>query len=103
MSASGDATLRLIAGGDVAPVNTDLVPNYADVFPALKNQPFNSVDGQMYGIPHGRGANILMWRTDKIKPAPDSWGVRVRPGLASTRARSRPTTARSTSPTPRCT
>jgi putative spermidine/putrescine transport system substrate-binding protein len=75
VSASGDATLRLIAGGDVAPVNTDLVPNYADVFDALKNQPFNSVDGQMYGIPHGRGANLLMWRTDKVKPAPDSWGA----------------------------
>src|SRR3954452_9090064 len=75
VSASGDATLRLIAGGDVAPVNTDLVPNYADVFESLKNQPFNSVDGQMYGIPHGRGANLLMWRTDKVKPAPDSWGA----------------------------
>ena len=75
VSASGDATLRLIAGGDVAPVNTDLVKNYADVFAALKNQPFNSVDGQMYGIPHGRGANLLMWRSDKIKQAPDSWGA----------------------------
>ena len=38
VSASGDATLRLIAGGDVAPVNTDLIPNYADVFPALKDR-----------------------------------------------------------------
>jgi putative spermidine/putrescine transport system substrate-binding protein len=75
VSASGDATLRLIAGGDVAPVNTALVPNYADVFPGLKDQPFNSVDGQMYGIPHGRGANILMWRTDKVKPAPTSWSA----------------------------
>jgi putative spermidine/putrescine transport system substrate-binding protein len=75
VSASGDATLRLIAGGDVAPVNTRLVPNYADVFAGLKNQPFNSVDGQMYGIPHGRGANILMWRTDKVNPAPDSWSA----------------------------
>ena len=37
MSASGDATLRLIDGGDVAPVNTDLIPNYADVFPFLKD------------------------------------------------------------------
>ena len=80
VSASGDATLRLIAGGDVAPVNTDLVPNYADVFPALKDQPCNSVDGQMYGIPHGRGANLLMWRTDKVKPAPDSLGRGLRPG-----------------------
>ena len=44
VSASGDATLRLIAGGDVAPVNTDLIPNYADVFEGLKNKPWNSVD-----------------------------------------------------------
>jgi putative spermidine/putrescine transport system substrate-binding protein len=75
VSASGDATLRLIAGGDVAPVNTDLIPNYADVFEGLKDQPHNSVDGQMYGVPHGRGANLLMWRTDIVKPAPDSWSV----------------------------
>jgi putative spermidine/putrescine transport system substrate-binding protein len=75
VSASGDATLRLIAGGDVAPVNTDLVPNYADVYPGLKNQPFNSVNGQMYGIPHGRGANILMWRSDKISTPLDSWAA----------------------------
>jgi putative spermidine/putrescine transport system substrate-binding protein len=75
VSASGDATLRLIAGGDVVPINTNLVPNYKDVYPGLKDQPFNSVDGQMYGIPHGRGANILMWRTDKVKPAPTSWSA----------------------------
>jgi putative spermidine/putrescine transport system substrate-binding protein len=75
VSASGDATLRLIAGGDVAPVNTELIPNYADVFDALKDQPWNTVDGQAYGVPHGRGANLLMWRDDKVSPAPDSWGA----------------------------
>ena len=75
VSASGDATLRLIAAGDVAPVNTDLIPNYADVFEGLKDQPHNSVDGQMYGVPHGRGANLLMWRTDMVDPAPTSWSV----------------------------
>jgi putative spermidine/putrescine transport system substrate-binding protein len=75
VSASGDATLRLIAGGDVAPVNTDLVPNYKDVFDALKDQPFNTVDGVNYGIPHGRGANLLMYNKEVVKPAPDSWGV----------------------------
>ena len=36
VSASGDATLRLIAGGDVAPVNFDLIPNYTDVFGASR-------------------------------------------------------------------
>jgi putative spermidine/putrescine transport system substrate-binding protein len=73
VSASGDASLRLIAAGDVAPVNTDLVPNYADVQPFLKDRDWNSVDGQMYGIPHGWGANLLMWRTDVVDPAPTSW------------------------------
>ncbi len=75
VSASGDASLRLIAAGDVAPVNLDLVPNYADVFDGLKLKPWNSVNKVPYGIPHGRGANLLMYRTDIVKPAPDSWGA----------------------------
>lgn len=79
VSASGDATLRLIYAGDVAPVNTDLVPNYATVVPFLKDKPWNSVDGQMYGIPHGWGANLLMYNSDVVKGNPDSWGA-VFPG-----------------------
>jgi putative spermidine/putrescine transport system substrate-binding protein len=75
VSASGDATLRLIYGGDVAPVNTALISNYADVFAGLKDKSWNSVNGQMYGVPHGRGANLLMYRTDKVNPAPTSWGA----------------------------
>ena len=75
VSASGDASLRLVASGDVAPVNTKLVPNYKDIQPFLKQRSWNSVNGQMYGIPHGWGANLLMWRTDKVKPAPTSWGA----------------------------
>ncbi|MFZ2227815.1 MAG: ABC transporter substrate-binding protein [Candidatus Nanopelagicaceae bacterium] len=74
VSASGDASLRLIYGGDAAPVNTDLVPNYADIFDGLKGQQWNSVDGVAYGIPHGRGANLLAYRTDIVDPAPTSWG-----------------------------
>ena len=38
-------------------------------------KPWNSVKDVAYGIPHGRGANLLMYRTDKVKPAPDSWSV----------------------------
>jgi len=75
VSASGDATLRLIAAGDVAPVNTDLLTNYADIAPFLKDQNFNSVDGQMYGVPHGWGANLLMYNTEVVQPAPTSWGA----------------------------
>jgi len=75
LSASGDATLRLIYSGEVAPVNTKLVPNYETVAPFLKDRPWNSVGGQMYGVPHGWGANVLMWNQSVVAPAPDSWGA----------------------------
>ena len=45
--------------GEVAPINLDLIPNYADVFEGLKDKPCNTVDGVPYGVPHGRGANLL--------------------------------------------
>ena len=75
VSASGDASLRLIAAGDVAPVNTSLIKDYSEIEPFLKNRAWNSVGGQMYGVPHGWGANLLMYRTDEVKPAPTSWGA----------------------------
>ncbi|HEX3219593.1 MAG TPA: extracellular solute-binding protein [Candidatus Limnocylindria bacterium] len=75
VSASGDATLRMIAAGTVAPVNLDLIPNYANVFDGLKNQPHNTVNGVSYGTPHGRGANVLLYNTDTFKTPPTSWDV----------------------------
>ncbi len=75
VSASGDATLRLIAGGDVSPVNFDLIPNYKDVFEGLKNKDYNTVAGVGYGVPHGRGANVLMYDPTIVTTKPDSWSV----------------------------
>jgi putative spermidine/putrescine transport system substrate-binding protein len=75
VSASGDATLRLIAGGDVSPVNFALIPNYKDVFEGLKNKSYNTVGGLGYGVPHGRGANVLMYDPAVVKTKPDSWSV----------------------------
>jgi putative spermidine/putrescine transport system substrate-binding protein len=75
VSASGDATLRLIAAGDVAPVNHDLTPNYENVFEGLKGQPHNTVDGVSYGVPHGRGANLLFWNTEDIPGEQTSWSL----------------------------
>ncbi len=83
VSASGNATARLVDGGDVSPVNVSLVPNYKTVFPDLKNQPYNTFNGVHYGIPHGRGANLLMWNSQGVKPAPDSWNVTLDPKVAA--------------------
>jgi putative spermidine/putrescine transport system substrate-binding protein len=82
VSASGNASARLVDGGDVAPVNVDLVPNYKTIFSDLKDQPYNTFDGVHYGIPHGRGADLLMWRTDDVKPNPTSWSVILDPNQA---------------------
>jgi putative spermidine/putrescine transport system substrate-binding protein len=83
VSASGNATARLVEGGNVAPVNVSLVPNYKTIFPDLKNQPYNTFDGVHYGIPHGRGANLLMWNSEEVKPAPTSWNVTMDPKVAA--------------------
>ena len=56
----------------MAPVNVELIPNYEQIFEGLKLQPHNSVDGVPYGVPHGRGANIMLCNTDvvpRLRPA----------------------------------
>lgn len=83
VSASGNATARLFEGGDVDPVNVDLVPNYKTVFSDLKDQPYNTFEGKPYGIPHARGANLLMWNSNDVRPAPKSWSVTMDPKVAS--------------------
>ncbi|HJR93931.1 MAG TPA: extracellular solute-binding protein [Gaiellaceae bacterium] len=75
VSASGNASVRLMATGEVAPIDTDLVPNYADVQEGIKNQDYNSLDGQSYGVPHGRGPNYLMFRNDIVPEDTDSWSI----------------------------
>src|SRR6478752_7954703 len=83
VSASGNASRRLYEGGDVAPVNVDLVPNYKTINSELKDQTYNTFEGVHYGIPHGRGANLLMWNKNDVKPAPTSWNVTMDPKVAA--------------------
>ena len=75
VAASGDASLRLMAAGDLQPVNVDLLKNYAGIYDFLKNQSHNTYEGVEYGVPHGYGANLLQYRTDIVSPAPTSWSV----------------------------
>jgi putative spermidine/putrescine transport system substrate-binding protein len=75
VSASGNASVKLIAGGDVVPIDTKILTNWDSLSDQVKNQPYNSVEEKMYGAPHGYGANLLMWRTDSVTPAPTSWAA----------------------------
>ena len=75
VSASGDVSGALMEGGDVAPIDPELVPNYGVVQDGVKNRPFNSRNGQPYGMPIGRAANLLVFRTDTVPEETDSWNV----------------------------
>jgi len=73
VSASGDASLRLIAGGDVRPVNVDLIPSWKDFLPILQSPPHNTVGGVHYGVSLQWGPNVLLYDPNKITPAPKTW------------------------------
>jgi putative spermidine/putrescine transport system substrate-binding protein len=73
VSASGDASLRLIRGGDVKPVNVALIPGWRDFIPQLKSPPHNTVDGKHYGVSLQWGPNTLLYNTQKVTPVPTSW------------------------------
>ena len=74
-SFSGNATVRLMTTGDVAPINTEYITNWDDIQEGIKDKDYNSQDGQAYGVPHGRGPNYLMFRTDQVPEDTSSWNV----------------------------
>jgi putative spermidine/putrescine transport system substrate-binding protein len=75
VAAFGDVTQVLTGGHEVEPLDLSRIPNYRKVYPALKRLPQNLDGGKVVGIPHGRGPNLLLWRTDLVHPAPRSWDV----------------------------
>jgi putative spermidine/putrescine transport system substrate-binding protein len=75
VTASGDASLRLISGKRVQPVNVELVPSWKTVDARLQNAPWHTVEGAHYGVPYQWGSNVLMYNTTVFKEAPTSWNV----------------------------
>ena len=75
VSASGDADLRLIYGGDVKPMNTKLIPDWNNFQDYFKAPPYNTINGIHYGISLQWGPNTLLYNTKKFPNAPTSWSV----------------------------
>ena len=75
VSASGDASLRLIYAGAVAELNVNLIPAYKDFFKAFQSPLHNTVDGKHYGISIQFGPNVLMYNTKSFSKKPTSWSA----------------------------
>lgn len=75
VTASGDASLRLIYGNRVQEVNIDLIESYGTIDPRLQDSPWHTVDGKHYGVPYQWGSNVLMYNTNAFSTPPDSWNV----------------------------
>ena len=75
VTASGDASLRMIAGKRVQAIYTDLVPSWSTVDDRLKDAPWHTVGGVHYGVPYMWGPNVLMYNTEAFAEPPTSWSV----------------------------
>jgi putative spermidine/putrescine transport system substrate-binding protein len=75
VSASGDADLRLIYGGDVRPVNTALIPQIKNFHSFLQAPSFNTIGGKHFGTSYEFGPNVLLYNTKDFTSAPTSWSV----------------------------
>jgi putative spermidine/putrescine transport system substrate-binding protein len=75
VTASGDASLRLVAGKRVQPIDLTRIPSFANVDERLKMAPWYTVDDKAYGVPYQWGPNVLMYNTNVFKQPPTSWAV----------------------------
>lgn len=76
VTASGDASLRLVAGKRVQPLNTDLIPSWKTLDARMQDAPWHTVKGVHYGVPYVWGPNVLMVNTEAFKgELPKSWKV----------------------------
>lgn len=82
VTASGDASNRLISGGRVREIDLTRVPSYQTIDERLQNAAWHTVDtdgdgtAEHYGVPYSSGQNILMYNTEIFgDEAPTSWNV----------------------------
>jgi len=75
VTASGDASLRLISGGRVQEINVALVSGWSSVDPRLQSAPWHTVGGRHFGVPYQWGSNLLAYNTKIFPKPPESWKV----------------------------
>ena len=66
-------TLTMVQDGLYQPLDLSRIPDWKNVFPAMKTLPGVVVGGKTYMIPVDAGTAGIMYNADKIKTPPTSW------------------------------
>ena len=76
VTASGDASTRLIRGKKLQPINVSLIPSYKNIDARLQKAPWHFDNAVHYGVPYQWGWNVLMYNTKVFgDKKPTSWSV----------------------------
>ena len=76
VTASGDASTRLIRGKKLQPINVNLIPSYKNIDARLQKAPWHFDNNVHYGVPYQWGWNVLMYNTKVFgDKKPTSWSV----------------------------
>lgn len=75
VTASGDASVRLIRNGIVQPIDVSRIPSYETLDERLQEASWHFIDGKHYGVPYQWGPNVLLYSTVTFPSPPISWSV----------------------------
>src|SRR3990172_479100 len=75
VTASGDASLRLVYGDVLQEIDITKISSWSKVDERLQNAPWHTVNDKHYGVPYQWGPNVLMYNTTVFSEAPASWNV----------------------------
>ena len=68
-----EATLEMVQKGIYAPLDSQRLENWADLFPSMQTLPGVQSDGQVYMVPVDAGTSGIVYDADVVTTPPDSW------------------------------
>ena len=70
---------QFVEAGIIEPIDTRRLKNWDRINPLYSEADWNRVNGAIVGVPLVIGANVLVYDTSEVTPAPDSWAVMFDP------------------------
>lgn len=76
---TGNRLHQFVEAGIIEPLDTARLKNWGRINPLYADADWNRVGGAIMGVPLVVGANVLVFDTAAVTPAPDSWGAMFDP------------------------